>query len=192
MTDPKTVPSNWKKIIDANTIDKTITRIAYEILEKGIDIKDLAIVGIHTGGEYIGKRIQKKIEEIEKVDIPFGSIDITLYRDDLSHQASQPVLKGTDLPFDVDDSHIILVDDVFYTGRTIRAALDAIIDFGRPKCIELAVLVDRGHREFPIRSDYVGKNIPTSRTEFLRIRLEELGYEDAVYLISSEDNRENK
>ena len=178
--------------MEAEIISKTITRIAYEILEKGISADKLAIVGIHTGGEFIARRIHSKIEEIEKRPVNHGSIDITLYRDDLNHQSTQPVLKGTNLPFDVDDSHIILVDDVFYTGRTIRAALDAIIDFGRPNCIELAVLLDRGHRELPIRADYVGKNIPTKRDQFVRVRLEEFGFEDAVYLIDSENNRERK
>lgn len=188
----KSVPKSWQKIIDAETMGKSITRIAYEILEKGVANNKLAIVGIHTGGEYLARRIHKKIEEIEGQEISLGTIDITLYRDDLSHQSIQPVLKATDLPFDVDNSHIILVDDVFYTGRTIRAALDAIIDFGRPRCIELAVLLDRGHREFPIRADYVGKNMPTRRGEFVRVRLNELGYEDAVYLIAEHENRENK
>lgn len=188
----KPVPTNWKKVIDTEIMSKTITRIAYEILEKNIDLNKLAIVGIHTGGEFIARRIHKKIEEIETRAIHFGSLDITLYRDDLTHQSTQPQIKNTNLPFDVDDSHIILVDDVFYTGRTIRAALDAIIDFGRPQCIELAVLLDRGHRELPIRADYVGKNIPTMREQFVRVRLEELGYQDAVYLIEAENNRERK
>ncbi len=188
----KTIPKDWIKLIDAEIIKKCITRISYEILEKGIPLDRLAIVGIHTGGEYIARRIHQSIQEIENREINLGVIDITLYRDDLSHASAHPVIKATDLPFNVDDSHIILVDDVFYTGRTIRAALDAIIDFGRPDCIELAVLMDRGHRELPIRADYVGKNIPTKRNEFVRVRLEELGYEDAVYLISAEHNRDNK
>ncbi len=188
----KSIPKDWIKLIDSEIIKKCITRISYEILEKGIPLDQLAIVGIHTGGEYIARRIHQCIQQIENREINLGVIDITLYRDDLSHASAQPVIKATDLPFDVDDSHIILVDDVFYTGRTIRAALDAIIDFGRPNCIELAVLMDRGHRELPIRADYVGKNIPTKRNEFVRVRLEELGYEDAVYLISAEHNRDNR
>jgi pyrimidine operon attenuation protein/uracil phosphoribosyltransferase len=188
----KPIPKDWIKLIDAEIMSKCITRISYEILEKGIPLGSLAIVGIHTGGEYIARRIHACIQKIENREIDLGVIDITLYRDDLSHAAAQPIIKATDLPFDVDDSHIILVDDVFYTGRTIRAALDAIIDFGRPNCIELAVLMDRGHRELPIRADYVGKNIPTKRNEFVRVRLEEMGYEDAVYLITAENNRVNK
>ena len=192
MTQVKSVPSDWKKVLDTEAINKTITRISYEILERGIRLDALAIVGIHTGGEYISQRIHRKIQEIENVKIPLGVIDITLYRDDLHNQVAQPILKNTNLPFNVDGSHIILVDDVFYTGRTVRAALDAIIDFGRPNCIELASLIDRGHREFPIRADYVGKNIPTRRGEFIRVRLSEMGYEDAVYLIKAENNRENR
>ena len=189
---PKPIPADWQQVVDAEKIDKAITRISYEILEQGIDLSKLAIVGIHTGGEFLARRIHQAMEKIEGKKIHIGAIDITLYRDDLSHQTTQPVLKATNLPFDVDDAHIVLVDDVFYTGRTIRAALDAIIDFGRPHCIQLAVLVDRGHRELPIRADYVGKNIPTAKGEFVRVRLSELGYEDSVYLISKDNNSEAK
>lgn len=179
----KPVPSDWKAMLDEETIYRCVSRISYEIVEKDRDISRLAIVGIRTGGEYLGRRICERIKGIEKTDIPFGVIDITLYRDDLSHSSSQPTLKGTDLPFPISGSRIILVDDVAYTGRTVRAALDAIIDFGRPSRVELAVLVDRGHREFPIRPDYVGKNLPTNKNEFVRVRLKEMGYADGVYLI---------
>jgi pyrimidine operon attenuation protein/uracil phosphoribosyltransferase len=182
----KTVPDFWKQVMDAQTISRSISRISYEILEKDPDLSRLALVGIRTGGEYIGKRIQQKIESIENSKVAFGVIDITLYRDDLSHSSNQPILKGTDLPFPISGSRIILVDDVLYTGRTIRAALDAIIDFGRPSKVELACLCDRGHREVPIRPDYVGKNLPTSRNEFVRVRLSEMDYVDSVYLISEE------
>jgi pyrimidine operon attenuation protein/uracil phosphoribosyltransferase len=184
----KTVPKEWKLVVNSEAISRTISRLSYEILEKGGDLSKLAIVGIRTGGEFIAKRIQKRLEEIEKRQFPIGSIDITLYRDDISFSRSQPVIKGSDLPFNIAGSRIILVDDVLYTGRTIRAALDAIIDFGRPMKVELAALVDRGHRELPIRPDYIGKNIPTSLDQFVRVRLRELGYEDGVYLM----NRDKK
>ena len=142
--DKGNVPADWKRVLDASTISRSLSRISYEILEQHRDLKRLSIVGIRTGGEHLGLRIKKKIEEIEGVEVSFGVVDITLYRDDISHSAVQPILKGTDLPFEVSGSRIILVDDVLYTGRTVRAALDAIIDFGRPNCVELAVLVDRG------------------------------------------------
>ena len=177
------IPANWKLVIDDKTISRSISRISYEIVERNRDIGKLAIIGIRTGGEHIARRIHQKIEEIEKRKVSFGVIDITLYRDDLSHQATQPTLRGTELPFSIDGARIVLVDDVLFTGRTIRAALDAIIDFGRPACVQLAVLADRGHRELPIRPDYVGKNMPTSPDEFVRIRLKEMGYTDSVYLI---------
>jgi pyrimidine operon attenuation protein/uracil phosphoribosyltransferase len=179
----KPVPENWNLCVDEETISRSISRISYEIVEKNRDVEHLAIVGIRTGGEHIGKRIHAKIEEIEKRSIHFGVIDITLYRDDLSHTAEQPTLKGTDLPFPISRTRVVLVDDVLYTGRTVRAALDAVIDFGRPACVELAVLADRGHRELPIRADYVGKNLPTAKEDFVRVRLNELGFTDGVYII---------
>ncbi len=179
----KTVPANWNTVVDSETFSRSISRISYEILERDRKIDKLAIVGIKTGGEFLAKRIHKKIAEIEKKEIPFGVIDITLYRDDLGHVDESPVIKGTDLPFRMSGSRIILVDDVFYTGRTVRAALDALSDFGRPSSVELAVLVDRGHRELPIRADYVGKNLPTEKEQFVRCRMEEFGYKDSVYLI---------
>jgi pyrimidine operon attenuation protein/uracil phosphoribosyltransferase len=183
------LPKDWKIIVDHDTISRCLSRITYEILEKNRDLESLAIVGIHTGGEYLGRRIRSKIKEIEGVDVPFGVIDITLYRDDLSNLQSHPVLKGTDLPFPVTGSTIILVDDVLYTGRTIRAALDAIVDFGRPRSVQLAILVDRGHRELPIRPDYIGKNIPSNRNESLHVRLEEQGIPDGVYLSAGSGRR---
>ena len=179
-------PKNWRKVLDEDVISRSITRISYEILEKDRQLDRLAIVGIRTCGEILGKRIAGKIEEIEGVKVPFGVIDITLYRDDLSRSRSQPTLKGTDLPFPVTGARIVLVDDVLYTGRTIRAALDAIIDFGRPAKVELAVLVDRGHRELPIRADFVGKNVPSEKGEFLRVRLKELGDDEGVYIVEPE------
>ncbi|MDC0358085.1 bifunctional pyr operon transcriptional regulator/uracil phosphoribosyltransferase PyrR [Oligoflexia bacterium] len=188
----KTVPPSWKTLVDEKTITRTLTRLSYEIIEGDQGDKPLAIVGIRTGGEYLAKRIHKKIEEIEGREVPLGVIDITLYRDDLSDVDGQPTLKGTDLPFRIAGSRIVLVDDVLYTGRTVRAALDAVIDFGRPACVELAVLADRGHRELPIRPDYVGKNLPTGANEFVRVRLKEMGFkEDGVYLFKEQDAKKD-
>lgn len=180
----KTVPSNWKPMVNSEMIARSLTRISYEIVEKNRDLTHLAIVGIRTAGEFLAHRIHSKIEEIEQRKIAFGVIDITLYRDDLTHSRTQPILKGSDLPFPIDGTRIVLVDDILYTGRTVRSALDCIIDFGRPSCIEFAVLLDRGHRELPIRADYVGKNLPTRRDDKIRVKLVEQGYaEDGVYLV---------
>ncbi len=182
-----TVPDDWNLVVDEEHISRSLKRMSYEISEKNREADNLAIVGIRTGGEFLGKRIHEQVQEIEGKPIPFGVIDITLYRDDLSHSAEQPTLKGTDLNFPISGSRIVLVDDVLYTGRTIRAALDAITDFGRPALVELAVLVDRGHRELPIRPDYVGKNIPTQKEDFVRLKLRELDAEnDGVYVIQGE------
>ena len=183
----KPVPKEWNLIMDSDTISRTISRISYEMLEKDRDLKNLAIVGIRTGGEFLAKRIQQKIEEIEGVKAAYGVIDITLYRDDLAQSGSAPLLRGTDLPFRIAGSRIVLVDDVLFTGRTIRSALDAIIDFGRPRRVELAVLADRGFRELPIQADYVGKVVPTTRDELVRVRLTELGYKDGAYMINRSD-----
>lgn len=188
MTDKsKTIPKNWQMALDDATISKSISRISYEILEKEKNHSKLAIVGIRTAGEHLAKRIHERIEEIEGIKVNYGVIDITLYRDDLTHNANQPILKGTDIHFPISGSRIILVDDVLYTGRTIRAALDAIIDFGRPRLVELACLVDRGHRELPIRADYVGKNLPTGKEESVKVKLKEMGFQDGVYLIKDRD-----
>jgi pyrimidine operon attenuation protein/uracil phosphoribosyltransferase len=158
-----------RRIFDKEAIERILTRIAHEILERNKGIKDLVIIGIRSGGVALGKRLCKKIYEIEGVKIQMGIMDITLYRDDLNRMISQPVVRATEIPFSVDDKKIILVDDVLYTGRTIRAAMDAIMDFGRPRLIQLAVLIDRGHRELPIRADYVGKNLPTSKRESVKL-----------------------
>jgi pyrimidine operon attenuation protein/uracil phosphoribosyltransferase len=179
----KSVPREWQMVMDEDTIARSVSRMSYEIVEKDRDLKNLAIVGIRTGGEFLGKRLQAQIQEIEGVEVSYGVIDITLYRDDLSSAQSQPTLRGTDLPFKIAGSRIVLVDDVLFTGRTIRSALDAIIDFGRPRRVELAVLVDRGFRELPIQADYVGKVVPSHRSQLVRVRLSELGYRDAAYLI---------
>jgi pyrimidine operon attenuation protein/uracil phosphoribosyltransferase len=183
----KPVPKDWQLMIDEDTLSRSLSRMAFEILERDRDLKSLALVGIRTGGEFLARRLQKLIEEIEGVQVAYGIIDITLYRDDLSAAQSQPMLRGTDLPFRIAGSRIVLVDDVLFTGRTIRSALDAIIDFGRPKRVELAVLADRGHRELPIQADYCGKVIPTHRSQLVRVRLSELGYRDGAYLIERKE-----
>ncbi len=154
-------------------IEKSLRRIAYEILEKNKRGKDLVSIGIMKRGVTLARRLSSKIKEIGGIEVPMGALDINLYRDDLSEIASQPILRKTEVPFAVKDKKVILVDDVLYTGRTVRAALDAIIDLGRPKFIQLAVLLDRGHRELPIRADYVGKNVPTSEGELVEVKLVE-------------------
>ncbi|MCB0324197.1 MAG: bifunctional pyr operon transcriptional regulator/uracil phosphoribosyltransferase PyrR [Bdellovibrionales bacterium] len=174
--------SDWTKVLDADQIRRSVTRIAHEILEKNRGAKSLAIVGIRTRGDYLARRICRQIEEIDGQKVPMGVVDITLYRDDIAQSDEQPLVRGTDLPFNVDRHAIVLVDDVLFTGRTVRAALDAIIDFGRPLSVQLAVLCDRGHRELPIRADYVGKSIPTSRKELVEVCLEERDGEDGVYV----------
>jgi pyrimidine operon attenuation protein/uracil phosphoribosyltransferase len=174
------------QIIDEAGFERTITRLAHEILEKNKGAESIVIVGIRTRGEFIARRIARKIEEVEGVTLKIGSLDITLYRDDLLGKLEQPQLKGTDILFDLNDRNVILIDDVLYTGRTIRAALDELIDLGRPKSIQLAVLVDRGHRQLPIRADYVGKNVPTSSSESIRVHVREVDGEDAVLLMHPE------
>jgi len=162
-------------ILDKNGIDRALTRVAHEILEKNKGAGDLVLVGIQRGGVLLSKRLAHKIKEIEKVAVPVGSLDITMYRDDLATRKSQPVPQATDITFDIKDKVMVLVDDVIFTGRTIRAALNSIMDYGRPIRIQLAVLVDRGHRELPIRADYVGKNLPTSSKEKVEVILSEDG-----------------
>jgi pyrimidine operon attenuation protein/uracil phosphoribosyltransferase len=158
-----------KIILDAKGMERVLSRLTHEILEKNKGAEDLVLVGIWSGGVPLSKFIQEKIRSIEEQEVPAGFVDITLYRDDLSRAGYQPRLKRTEIPFSIDDKRVILVDDVLFTGRTIRAAMDALIDFGRPKNIQLAVLVDRGHRELPIRADYVGRNVPTSRNETVEV-----------------------
>jgi pyrimidine operon attenuation protein/uracil phosphoribosyltransferase len=170
------------KILDEEGIKRILVRIAHEILEKNKSLEELAIVGIRSRGAFIAQRIIRLIEEIGQTEIPLGILDITLYRDDLTVLAQQPVVHKTEIDFDITDKTIILVDDVLFTGRTIRCALDALIDFGRPKSIQLAVLIDRGHRELPIRADYVGKNVPTSLKEIVNVRLKEPDKVDEVVI----------
>lgn len=169
-----------RQIMTEDEVRRATIRLSHEIVEKQAGTDGLLLIGIQRRGVPLARRIAAAIEENEGVEIPVGALDITFYRDDLSMVAQQPVVKGTELPSGIDGRTIVLVDDVLYTGRTIRAAMDALVDFGRPQAIRLAVLVDRGHRELPIRADHVGKNVPTSREEQVRVHLEEIDLEDGV------------
>ena len=171
-------------VMDADRIARTLTRIAHEIVERNKGVDALALVGIRTRGVPIARRIGRALKEITGDDVPTGALDITLYRDDLMRHAvgPQPVVRRTEITFSIDDRKIILVDDVLYTGRTIRAALDALIDFGRPKAIQLLCLIDRGHRELPIKADYVGKNLPTSLRQSVQVRLQEIDGTDEIVI----------
>ncbi len=169
-------------IMDSEAIRRALVRIAHEIIEKNKGVEDVVIVGIRTRGVPLAQRIAAEINAIENCEMTVGMLDITLYRDDLSTLGYNPVVHGTDINFDLSGKHVVLVDDVLYTGRTIRAALDAVIDMGRPKTIQLAVLVDRGHKELPIRADYVGKNVPTSQKETIEVVLNEIDGTDEVYI----------
>jgi len=172
--------------LDKDAIARALMRIAHETLEKNQGTQDLCLVGIRNRGAYLAKRLSDCIGKIDQTKIPVGILDITLYRDDLTLIAAGPVVHKTEIDFDINDKNVVLVDDVLYTGRTVRAALDALIDFGRPKSIQLAVLVDRGHRELPIRADYAGKNIPTSRNETVEVRLEEVDGKDEVVIVEKD------
>jgi pyrimidine operon attenuation protein/uracil phosphoribosyltransferase len=171
-------------VMDSDRMSRSLVRIAHEIVERNRGVDDLAIVGIRERGVPLARRISAELERIAGKAVPTGALDITLYRDDLMRQAvgPQPLVRSTDILFDIDNRVIVLVDDVLYTGRTIRAALDALIDFGRPRAIQLVVLVDRGHRELPIKADYVGKNVPTSRRESIQVRLQEVDGHDEVVI----------
>ncbi len=169
-----------KELLDKKDIDRMLARMAHEILEKNKGIGDLCIVGIQRGGVYLAQRISKKIKEIENKDVIVGSLDIAFYRDDLNIRKDQPQVRRTEVPCEINDKKVVLVDDVLFTGRSIRAAMDALMDIGRPSAIQLAVLIDRGHRELPIRADFVGKNIPTALNEKVKVSFEEEGQEDKV------------
>lgn len=171
-------------LMDQQEMGRALTRISHEILERNKGAQELALVGIRTGGVYLAKRLADRIRQIEQSDVPLGELDITLYRDDLSTRREQPEVKKTLIPFHISDMKIVLVDDVLFTGRTIRAAMDALIDLGRPAEIQLAVLVDRGHRQLPIRATYVGKSVPTSEDEEVQVFFEELEQEDRVAIVS--------
>jgi len=176
-------PNGTRQVMDVTAIQRALVRIAHEILEhhKGTDA--LALIGIRSRGVHLAERIRRAMQEIEGgAAVPFGVVDITLYRDDLDRGVQNPVVQGTDIPFAVEGKRILLVDDVLFTGRTIRAAMDALVDFGRPQSIQLVVLVDRGHRELPIRADYVGKNLPTSRRQQVQVRLAEADGVDEVVI----------
>ena len=170
-----------KEIVDKMTMNRALTRITYEIIERHKGIEDIVLIGIKTRGIYIANRIAERLKQLEGIDVPVGEIDITLYRDD-NHQVNheEPTINASDVPFSIENKEVILVDDVIFTGRTIRAALDATMDLGRPDKISLAVLVDRGHRELPIRADYVGKNIPTSKSEQIVVSMAEIYGNDCI------------
>jgi pyrimidine operon attenuation protein / uracil phosphoribosyltransferase len=170
-------------VMEAGDMARAMSRIAHEILERNKGVKDLGLVGIRTGGVHLAHRLVRRIQDIEGVAVPIGELDITLYRDDLSLRKEQPVLRKTSVPFDISGKIIVLVDDVLFTGRTIRAAMDGLIDLGRPAEIQLAVMVDRGHRQLPIKATFIGKNIPTSRDENIQVMLEEAGEDDRVVIL---------
>lgn len=172
-----------KQLLDKSEIDRSLTRLAHEIAERFPSIDNIVLIGIRTRGEFIATRLTEALKRITGVEAPAGFLDVTFYRDDFRERLIQPQVKGTDISFSLDGKIVILADDVLYTGRTIRAALDEIMDFGRPAAVALAVLVDRGHREMPIKGDFVGKNIPTSENEHVLVRLSEVDGEDAVYLV---------
>ncbi|HOU18205.1 MAG TPA: bifunctional pyr operon transcriptional regulator/uracil phosphoribosyltransferase PyrR [Candidatus Marinimicrobia bacterium] len=174
------------RLADEQGVNRTITRLAHEIIENCKGTENVGIIGIRTRGDYLAKRLAHKIEEIENVKLPVGVLDVVMYRDDFRMKTKLPRVEVTDIPFNVDGKILILVDDVIYTGRTIRAALDALMDFGRPAAIQLAVLVDRGHRELPIKPDYVGKNVPTSIGEEVRVMIKEIDGKDEILLVEEQ------
>lgn len=172
-----------KEIVDKMTMNRALTRITYEIIERHKGIDDIVLIGIKTRGIYLANRIAERLKQLEGKEVPVGEIDITLYRDDKHEiKKDEPTINASDVPFSIENKEVILVDDVIFTGRTIRAALDAIMDLGRPDKISLAVLVDRGHRELPIRADYVGKNIPTSKSEQITVSVEEVDGSDRILI----------
>jgi len=171
------------KVVDTEGLDRILTRISHEILEKNKGSKDVVLMGMRTRGEFLARRIQNKLKNIDGAELPLGVLDVTLYRDDFRMRIKQPEVSVSNITFDINEKHIILIDDVLYTGRTVRSAMNAIMDLGRPASIQLCILVDRGHRELPIRADYVGKNIPTSLNEEIKVRMTEVDEEDAIYLI---------
>ena len=187
MAEPKSL-----SVMDAEKMDRSLTRIAHEIVERHRDVGRLVLVGIRTRGVPLAQRLQRKIGAIEGKDLPLGILDINLYRDDITSVGPSAILKETIINFPIDDRPVILVDDVLFTGRTVRAALDGLMDFGRPKSIELAVLVDRGHRELPIRADYVGKNVPTSLEEMVQVLLQEDDGRDEVLILKRPEKKESR
>ena len=180
MVENKFVEKNL--VMDETGVKRTLTRVAHEIIEKNKGVEDIIFIGIRTRGVPIAEYIAEEVHRIEGIKVPVGVIDITLYRDDLSRLGYQPIVRQTVMPINIDDKKVILIDDVLYTGRTIRSALDAILDIGRPSAIQLAVLVDRGHRELPIRADYIGKNVPTSKKESVSVLLNSIDGEEKVVI----------
>ncbi len=181
-------PQMLNKVLSSKDITRAISRVAHEILERNREADSLVLVGIRTRGVFLAQRLKKKIEEIDKVQVEMGVLDITLYRDDILSGKNNPVLKKTEIPFALDGKKVILCDDVLYTGRTIRAAIDALMDFGRPSCVQLAVMIDRGHRELPIRPDFVGKNLPTSKDMLVKVKFKEVDEEDLVVIHTANSN----
>jgi len=175
------------QIMDGAAIQRVLTRVAHEIVEKNKGTADLVLIGLRSRGVDLARRLSQRLKEIDGVDVPVGALDITLYRDDLGKGGPQPAVRRTEIPFSIENKKVILVDDVLYTGRTIRAAMDGLMDLGRPRTIQLAVLVDRGHRELPIRADYVGKNVPTAKTEQVQVMLQEEDGVDRVVILENTD-----
>ena len=178
------------KVVDSAGFQRIISRISHEILEKNKGSKNLILMGMRTRGEFLAKRIQQKIKEIEQIELPLAVMDVTLYRDDFRSRLKQPEVSVSDIKVDITEKNIILIDDVLYTGRTVRAAMNATMDLGRPGTIQLVVLVDRGHKELPIKADYVGKNIPTSLREEIKVKMQEVDGEDAIYLVELKEQKE--
>lgn len=179
-----------KEVVDEVTMKRALTRITYEIIERNKGVQDIVLIGIKTRGIFIAQRIAERLKQLEHIEVPVGELDITLYRDDVKVSEAEPELHSSDIPFSIEGKEVILVDDVLFTGRTIRAALDAVIDLGRPNRISLAVLVDRGHRELPIRADYVGKNIPTALTEEIVVEMEENDGQDRILIQKKTKNND--
>jgi pyrimidine operon attenuation protein / uracil phosphoribosyltransferase len=180
------------RVLDAASIERSLTRIAHEILERNKGLAGVGIVGVQTRGVPLARRLAATLGTIEGTAPPVGVLDINLYRDDLSRIADHPVLRRTQIPFEIDDATIVLVDDVLFTGRTVRAALDAVMDLGRPRAIQLAVLVDRGHRELPVRADFVGKNVPTAPVERVDVLLQETDGHDEVVIVKDREARDSR
>ncbi|RMG69620.1 MAG: bifunctional pyr operon transcriptional regulator/uracil phosphoribosyltransferase PyrR [Nitrospirae bacterium] len=178
-----------KEILDAKDIDRALSRMAHEIIERNRDMTGVCLIGIERGGVHLARRLAQKIKSFEGTDMDVGALDISLYRDDLYLRKEQPVVRKTEIPFEINDRVVVLVDDVLFTGRSIRAAMDALMDVGRPARIQLAVLIDRGHRELPIRADFVGKNVPTSLDETVEVELKEEGKADRVVIEATGDRR---
>ncbi len=179
-----------KELLDKKDIERAVTRMAHEIIEKNKGVKSLCLIGIQRGGVHIANRLSAKLKEIEGTEVPVGTLDIALYRDDIGSPKKQPVTNHHRIPFKIDKKKVVVVDDVLFTGRSIRAAMDAIMDIGRPSSIQLAVLVDRGHRELPIKADFVGKNIPTSKSEHIEVEIDKTDTEDMVTILNIERIKE--